>query len=478
MTDAAGGIDMDASRAIWRGWLIAVAWVLLNLNASSEAKAATASGRLDQVVQSFVDRGTFMGSVLVVEGDDILLNKGYGTADLEWNRPNDPNVKFHIGSLTKQFTAALILQLQDEGRLRVGDPVGRYLADAPKSWAKITVADLLGHTSGIPNFIGDPAFPAWSMSAHTPAEELALFRDKPLEFEPGSKYSYSNSNYTVLGIILEKVTGKSYGQLLRERILAPLGMKDSGLDSDDLILPRRAQGYVPAQNGFARSRPESMSVAWAVGGMYSTTGDLLRWEHGLFGGKVMSAASLKAMTTPGLGSYGMGVIVRRENGLTFVDHGGSIEGFNAHLTYIPEKKIGIVVLGNVDVFVADTIAAQLANAMLGNPVTLPQARKTVEISRQELARFVGVYSIPAIGPGFTLTISFSGDFLSAQLTGREPTTLEYEGVKSGHPSFYAAQDAAELEFIPEADGSIKSFVLHVAGENVPGTRQSNIGGAN
>jgi CubicO group peptidase (beta-lactamase class C family) len=462
---------MNSSRAISGRWLIAVAWMLLSLNAAAEVKAAAPQAGLDEVVRSFFDRGTFMGSVLVVQGDEVLLNKGYGSADLEWNRPNDPTVRFHIGSLTKQFTAALILQLQDEGRLRVGDPVSRYLPDAPKSWEKITLADLLGHRSGIPNFIGDPAFRAWSMSERTPAEELALFRDKPLEFAPGSRYSYSNSNYTVLGIILEKVTGKSYGQLLRERILAPLGMDDSGLDSDDLILPRRAQGYVRTQNGFARSRPESMSVAWAVGGMYSTTGDLMRWERGLFGGKVMSPTSLKAMTTPGLGGYGMGLLVREENGLTFVDHGGSIEGFNAHLTYIPERKIGIVVLSNVDVLVPDTIAVQLANVLLGKPVNLPHARKAAAITRQELARFVGVYSIPAIGPGFTLTISLAGETLSAQLTGRQPSTLEYEGVKAGHPSFYAAQESAELEFIPEADGSIRSFVLHVGGENVPGSRQ-------
>src|SRR5262249_7240385 len=154
----------------------------------------------------------------------------------------------------------------------------------PRSWEKITVAELLGHTSGIPNFIGDPAFQAWSMSPHTPAEELALFRDKPLDFEPGTKYAYGNSNYAVLGVILEKISGKSYAQLLRERILAPLGMSDSAVDSDELIISKRAQGYMPAEHGFARVRPESMTVAWAVGGMCSTTGDLLRWERGLFGG--------------------------------------------------------------------------------------------------------------------------------------------------------------------------------------------------
>ncbi|HEX5257550.1 MAG TPA: serine hydrolase [Sphingomicrobium sp.] len=474
---------MDA--AIARTILIGVTCLLFNMAATAQPVTrhaarrmsrghsgdATLQARLDQVVRSFVDEGAFMGSVLVSEGDKRLLDKGYGSADLEWNRPNDPNVRFHIGSLTKQFTAALILQLQDEGKLRVDNPVSRYLPDAPKNWDKITLADLMGHRSGIPNFIGDPAFHAWSMSAHTAEEELALFRDTPLEFAPGTRFSYSNSNFTVLGIILEKITGKSYGELLRERILAPLGMNDSGLDSDDLVLPRRAQGYVPANGGFARLRPESMTVAWAVGGMYSTTADLLRWEHGLFGGKVISASALKAMITPGLGGYGLGVFVHSEQGLTFVDHGGSIEGFNAHLTYIPERKIGIVVLGNVDAFVPDTIAAQLANVMLGKPVTLPLKRQSAAIAKQELARFVGVYEVPAIGPGFTLTVSMAGDSLSAQLTGREPTTLEYQGVKNGHPRFYAPREFAEFEFIPNASGSITSFVLHVGGENIRGMRR-------
>ncbi len=220
-----------------------------------------------------------MGAVLVADGDRLLLDKGYGTADLEWSIPNAPNVRFRLGSLTKQFTAALVLLLQQDGKLHIEDPINKYLPDAPKAREKITLANLLGHTSGIPNFTNDKAFETWKMSSHTHEEEVALFRDKPLVFEPGSQYAYSNSNYEVLGTLIEQVSGRSYGDLLKERLFQPLGMVNSGLDTEELILPRRAQGYQQGQSGLEHARSESLTVPWAAGGLYSTTGDLLCWER-------------------------------------------------------------------------------------------------------------------------------------------------------------------------------------------------------
>ena len=268
---------------------------------TGQSETGQIESRLDEVAKSYTPGNAFMGSVLVVEKDKVLLNQGYGMASLEWAIPNTPETKFRLGSLTKQFTAALVLLLQQDGKLNVNDPVSKYLPDAPKAWEKITLANLLGHTSGIPNFTNDKDFGTWSASAHTPAEEIAYFRDKPLDFEPGAKFDYSNSNYEVLGVVLEKVSGKHYGDLLRERIFEPLGMQDTGLDSDELILPKRAQGYAPSPHGLIMARSESMSVPWAAGSIYSTTGDLLKWERGLFGGKLLSPASLVAMTTPGKG---------------------------------------------------------------------------------------------------------------------------------------------------------------------------------
>jgi CubicO group peptidase (beta-lactamase class C family) len=201
----------------------------------------------------------------------------------------------------------------------VDDPIRKYLPDSPATWDKITVADLLHHTSGVPNFIFDKRFFDWRMVSHTPAEEMEFFKHKPLNFLPGTQWEYSNSNYALLGIILEKVTGQRYVDLLQKRILEPLGMKDSGLD-DDLILSERAEGYQPGSRGIVPVRSQSMSVGWSTGAMYSTTGDLLRWERGLFGGKVLSASSLKQMTTATKGNYGCGVFVSLKEDMEVDDH--------------------------------------------------------------------------------------------------------------------------------------------------------------
>jgi CubicO group peptidase (beta-lactamase class C family) len=402
---------------------------------------AAVKARLDQVASSYTAGNAFMGAVLVVDGDHVLLDKGYGMADLEWGNPNDADVKFRLGSLTKQFTATLVLLLQQEGKLKVDDPVSKYLTDTPKTWEKITLANLLGHTSGIPNFTELKEFDVWRMSPHTAEEELAFFRDKPLDFEPGSKYQYSNSNYEVLGAVIEKVSGHKYADLLRERIFDPLGMKDTGLDTDKLILPKRAQGYAPSKDGLVLARSESMTVPWAAGSMYSTTGDLLKWEHGLFGGKVLSAASLNAMTTPGKGDYGLGVTIAKRGTLKVVEHGGEIEGFDTNLMYVPERRIAVAVLANVNGFAPGTMGDQLLDVVLGNPVTLANEWKAVPITKDELAKFVGVFDLT---PTFSVTFELSGDSLTEQGTGRPALPMMYVGVKDGHPRFFFRADICRV----------------------------------
>ena len=409
------------------------------------------------MAKSYLADNAFMGAVLVADGDHLLLDKGYGTADLEWSIPNAPDVRFRLGSLTKQFTAVLVLLLQQDGKLRIGDPVGKYLPDAPKSWEKITLADLLEHTSGIPNFTDDKAFATWCMSPHTHEEEIAFFRDKPLAFEPGSQYAYSNSNYEVLGTVIETISGRTYGDLLKERLFQPLGMANSGLDTDELILPKRAQGYQPGESGLVHARSESLTVPWAAGSIYSTTGDLLRWERGLFGGKVLNEASLKAMTTAGKGNYGLGVQVATHNGAQIIKHSGGIEGFNTMLTCAPKQGLVVAVLSNVDGVVVEAMSEQLLDVAMGKTVILAGERKPVFIAKEELKRFVGVYEITS---DFALTIAVSGDALTLQSTGGPLRSLMYQGAASGHPRFFAPKANAEVEFLPDAAGAITSLVLH------------------
>jgi CubicO group peptidase (beta-lactamase class C family) len=424
--------------------------------------------RLDEVASSFTKDNAFMGAVLVANGPTTLLDKGYGKAVVEWNIPNSPNVKFRIGSMTKQFTAALVLLAQEQGKLSVDDPVRKYLPDAPAAWEKITIGDLLHHTSGIPNFIFDKRYFEWRMVSRTPSEEVGLFKDKPLNFSPGTQWEYSNSNYTLLGMILEKVTGRRYVNLLHERILVPLGMKDSGLDDDDLILPERAEGYQPGPKGIVPMRSLSMSVGWSTGSMYSTTEDLLRWEQGLFGGKVLAASSLKQMTTAGKGNYGDGVFVSRKEDMEVVEHGGSIDGFNSYMIYVPARNISIIVLSNVSGDAPDKMAGKLLDVTLGKAVTLAKPRVALPISKAELSKFVGDYEISA---QLSLKITASDEGLVVQASGQPPLLFSYEGEINGHPQFFTRAMDVQIEFIPTSADHVSTAVLHLGGSAMQGRRQ-------
>jgi CubicO group peptidase (beta-lactamase class C family) len=451
--------------------------------------------RMQQVVKSHAINHDFMGTVLVAKGDDVLLNRGYGMADMSWHIPNTPDVKFRIGSVNKQFTAALVLLLQEDGKLWIDQPVSTYLPNAPATWKNITLANLLGHTSGIPDALSDKQFLEWSMGPHTHEEVMAFyrdfFRDEPLGFAPGSKFEYSSSNYVVLGMVIEKVSGKSYRDMLRERILEPLHMDNTGLDSNKRIVDRYARGYKPVQTksitetyvdryargyrrgkeGLVRARAMSMTVPWAAGSMYSTTGDLLWWERSLFGGKVLSDASLKAMTMLGKGSYGLGVYITEKYGVKAIWHSGEFRGVKAYLMYVPAPKITVVVLSNVNGLgvnrlTTDIIANQLLKVALGKKVVLASERKAVPISEQELAKFEGTYKLP----GLSLTFAADGDTLTAKgLMYVSP--LLYVGVKDGHPHFYLEPLNAEIEFVPDARGKMTSIVWHRLGREILGTRQ-------
>lgn len=261
-------------------------------------RAQVDTARMEQVVQSYVTSKQFMGTVLVARNKDILLDKGYGYADLEWQVPNSPEARFRLGSITKQFTAASILLLEERGKLKTGDPVKKYMSDAPAAWDKITIYNLLTHTSGIPSFTNFPDYHATEATPITPEKLVERFRDKPLDFEPGLKWKYSNSGYALLGYLIEKISGQSYQTFLQENIFKPLGMANSGYDSNLAVIPRRAEGYSPGPDGIVHAGYIDMTIPFSAGGLYSTTHDLLLWEQALFGGKLLSPPSLAKMTTP------------------------------------------------------------------------------------------------------------------------------------------------------------------------------------
>ena len=262
---------------------IAIALILAGACPAQEEKVPAAIrnhddiARMEQIVESFVPQ-KFMGSVLVARDGKVVLDKAYGSANLEWNVPNTPTTKFRLGSITKQFTAASILLLEERGKLKIDDPVKKYMPDAPAAWDKITIFHLLTHTSGIPSFTGFPDYGSKEATPMTPEKLVALFRDKPLEFEPGEKWNYSNSGYVLLGYLIEKISGQSYQDFVQQNIFTPLGMKDSGYDSNSAIIAHRAAGYTPGSHGPMNSGFIHMSIPFSAGALYSTAEDLLRWE--------------------------------------------------------------------------------------------------------------------------------------------------------------------------------------------------------
>ena len=347
--------------------------------------------RMEQVIQSFVADKQFMGSVLVARGSDVWLDKGYGFANLEWNIPNSPKTKFRLGSITKQFTAAAILLLEERGKLSVNDPLKKYMPDAPTAWDKITIFNLLTHTSGIPSFTSFPDYAKLEPFSTTPAELVTRFRGKPLDFQPGEKWSYSNSGYVLLGYLIEKVSGQSYAQFVQDNIFKPLNMVNSGYDSNSAIIENRASGYTPDQNGMVNAGYINMTVPLSAGGLYSTTEDLLRWEQGLFGGKLLSPASLKKMTTPFKSDYGMGLVIRTFNGHEEIAHGGGIEGFNTMLAYYPDDKLTITVLSNLNGSAPQEITRDLHTLVEGGNVFLTSERKIAKIDPRVFDGYVGSY---------------------------------------------------------------------------------------
>jgi len=424
--------------------------------------------RMDQIVQSYVTNHQFMGTVLVARASQVLFSKGYGDANLELNVPNSPNTKFRLGSVTKQFTAASILLLEERGKLSVSDPVKKYLPDAPATWDKITIFHLLTHTSGIPNFTGFPDYAKLERYATTPAELVARFRDKPLEFEPGEKWNYSNSGYVLLSYLIEKITGDSYEKFVRENIFTPLGMKDSGYDSNSAVILHRASGYVSGKNGFENAGFVHMSVPQGAGALYSTTEDLLKWEQGLFGGKVLHAASLEKMTTPFKNNYAFGLQADTAGGHKVIEHGGGIEGFNTELAYYPEDKLTVVVLGNVNGVAPEEIAKKLAALAHGETVKLPSERKEITLDPKVLSRYVGAYQL---NPGINMLITLEGNQLVSKLGNQAPVPIFPES----ETLFFVKVVDAQLEF-PKDDTQEKAsqLILHQNGRDITAKRLDDV----
>ncbi|HEV2915125.1 MAG TPA: serine hydrolase domain-containing protein [Pyrinomonadaceae bacterium] len=350
---------------------LAKAFALLILVINS-CQAQELAPKLDDYMKAAVKSGRFSGAILVARNGEALLSKGYGMASLELNVPNEAQSKFRIGSLTKQFTAAAVMMLQERGKLNVRESVCKYVPKCPQAWAGVTLHHLLTHTSGIPDLLGFPDFTKTMGQPSPVAETVARFRDKPLEFKPGEKFSYSNSGYVLLGYIIELVSGTSYEDFLRANIFEPLRMTNSGSDHNDLIIKHRAAGYTKRGEAVINAPYIDMTLPTGGGSLYSTVEDMLLWDQALYSDKLLKRGSLDAVfTSYARADWGDGVgygwfIGKDKAGHRYTGHAGGINGFAAQITRYPEERVLVVVLSNYSFAPVNDIANDLAAIVFGD----------------------------------------------------------------------------------------------------------------
>lgn len=330
------------------------------------------SAAFDAYMQAAVRNAAFSGTVLVARDGVPIFRKSYGLANRAFDVPNADDTLYQLASVTKPFTALLIMMLQEEGKLKVDDLACDYLADCPLAWRSITIRQLLTHTSGIPNY---SSLPDWDETldsrTYGTGGLVALVRDLPLEFAPGEGYRYSNAGYNLLGAIIERVSGKPLPDVLRNRILTPLGMDHTVFNASRLVIPHLATGYYSLGSTFIEATPQSMTGVYGEAGLSSTVDDLLIWARALDADSLISRASSEQMIDAARNNYGFGWEIRTWHNRRMIGHAGSGPGFSNMVARFPDDDLTIIVLSNSDEASGGGTARALAGIYFAEPVALP-----------------------------------------------------------------------------------------------------------
>jgi len=438
--------------------------LLVFLAFAISAAAQDVSRTLDELLLAYLRQGKFNGTALVAYKGKILLEKGYGWKSVADSSKNDDKTIYQIGSVTKQFTATLILQQQEAKKLSVEDKLSKYFPSYPKG-DSITIHNLLTHTSGIYNYTNDGKFMTeGATKPQTRQYMMSLFENKPLGFKPGTKWSYCNSGYSLLGYILEDVTKKKWEQLMHERILGPLGMTNSGFDFVALKNPNKATGYflLDAKANTPATVIDS-TVAFAAGSLYSTVGDLYKWERAITAGKLLKPESWKAEFTPFKDKYAYGWFIDSLHGKKITRHGGGIYGFVSDLLRFPDDDLVIILLSNKPTGGLTAISNNLAAIVFKKTFDWPTDRKEISVPENILQQYVGEYQI---SPDFIITILLDAGKLKARATGQP----EFQIFAEKENYFFLKAVDAQIEFVKDSSGKVEKMILYQGGGRTEGKK--------
>jgi CubicO group peptidase (beta-lactamase class C family) len=448
--------------------------------ANTNASIPPLQGMIDGLFTMLVKSNAAGVSVLAARDGLVLFEKGYGLADMVHEIPATTETKFRIGSISKQFTAAAILKLQEQGKLSVTDKLSKYIPDWPRG-DEVTLHHLLTHTSGIHSYTDKSDFMQKVTNSVQTLELINSFKDDPYDFDPGKKWKYDNSGYFLLGYIVEKVSAQNYADFLRQNFFAPLGMTNTGVHRADLKLANEALGYSYENGRFTPAVNWDMSWAGGAGALYSTVGDLYRWNEALFGGKVLSAASLKAAFTAVRteeskdekveDGYGYGWGVSHFRGVEEISHGGGLNGFSTYLLRLPEQHFTAAVLANAlpgdPAAGTSGLAHSVAELCVGTELKpRPVIQANSDLSVAALDAVTGRYDY---GIGI-LTVTREGKRLFAQL-GQQPRVELFP--KSETEFFWKVVDA-QVSFFKDKDGNVTKAVHHQSGQTINAPKLKDI----
>jgi len=436
----------------------------LTLSFSSVLFSQESEGeKIDKLLTGYTDAGRFNGSALIAVNDKILLEKGYGYKNFRDNSLNDTSTIFQIASITKQFTASIILKLVELKKLSLTDNLCKFYPGYPKG-ENITIQNLLNHTSGIID---------WTRSINfSPKNEKSLIdflMTKPLDFPPGTSWSYSNSNYSLLGYIIQKVSGISYENAVRKYIFIPLQMRHSGFDFKNLKSKEKATGYSVFSDSTKIEGVVYDSVGpFAAGEIYSTVGDLYKWHKGLQSHKIINMASQELAYTPLINNYGFGWIIDSLFSRRIISHSGNISGFNSNLARIIEDNTFVVLLNNKEESGLETITKNIFAVLYDQPYSIPVKRNPIKLDEEILRKYVGLYEVKSPHGPFLGEVSFRKGKLILESHGGPKLELIAEKENCFFDSYEDTE--GEVEFLTGSNGLVDKIVISQNGTSISGKR--------
>jgi CubicO group peptidase (beta-lactamase class C family) len=431
--------------------------LVLLFNASA---AISQADKVDEFVHSGMQVRKIPGvSIAVVRNGEVIKARGFGLANIELNVAATPDTVYQSGSVGKQFTATLVMMLVEEGKISLDAPIGRYIDGAPDTWKSVTVRHLLTHTSGISNKLYDQIDLNQDYTEDELAKKIAAM---PLDFQPGEKWNYSNPGYVMLGVLIHKVTGRFYGDLLAEKIFAPLGMKTARIINEADIIPNRAAGYRLVKDELKNQEWVSPTLnTTADGSLYLTVYDMAKWDAALYTGKLLKRSSLEQMWTPvKLNSgktqpYGFGWAFADVKGHRLIEHGGAWQGFTSYIARYVDDRMTVIVLTNL----ADADPGKIAHGIAGlyDPELKLPERKVVPVDPKTFDAYIGEYEL---SPDLIITISRDADKFYLQATGQPRAEIFPES----EAEFFLKAVEAQLTFVKDATGKVTQLILHQGGD--------------